>query len=275
MYIANECYVNGVSLKAGKNEEAREKSRAALLQAGADLLVESAMRNPFAALRLRGICQRAGYSTGAFYLHWANIDDYHNELAELLAADDVFDADWAALKETGENNSEASALTAIARVADRDHRLLLDNPLYDAMELLNVTWGRTRFRTQMAHGYRLFDHDTGQVYGTILAKRGREPRPPLDWDRIGAIIQALIEGFTLRYKVDPSAVPPSAETELGPYATAVAALLAVVTRPAGDDANLNEAIEALLDVPDPDTGSSRHESHTSGREPPHRRNEGR
>ena len=27
MYIANECYVNGVSVKAGKNEEAREKSR--------------------------------------------------------------------------------------------------------------------------------------------------------------------------------------------------------------------------------------------------------
>jgi AcrR family transcriptional regulator len=255
MYIANECYVNGVSVKAGKNEEAREKSRAALLQAGADLLVESAKRNPFAALRLRGICERAGYSTGAFYLHWASIDDYHNDLAELLAADDTFDADMADLKETDENSSEASALTAIARVADRDLQLLLDNPLYDAMELLNVTWGRTRFRTQMAHGYRVFDHDIGQVYGSILAKRDREPRPPLDWDRIGAILQALIEGFTLRSKADPSAVPPSAGTELGPYATAVAAVLAVVTRPAGDDANLNEVIEALLDVPDPGTGS--------------------
>ena len=255
MYIPNECYVNGVPPKAGKNEEAREKSRAALLQAGADLLVEGAMRNPFAALRLRGICARAGYSTGAFYLHWANIDDYHDDLAELLSAEDSFDADMAALMETGEDSSEASALTAIARVADRDLRLLLDNPLYDAMELLNVTWGRTRFRTQMAHGYRVFDHDTGQVYGAILAKRGREPRPPLDWDRIGAILQALIEGFTLRSKVDPAAVPPSAGTELGPYATAIAAVLAVVTRPAGDGASLNEAIEALLDAPDPGAGA--------------------
>jgi AcrR family transcriptional regulator len=261
MYIANGCYVNGVSVKAGKNEEAREKSRAALLQAGADLLVESAMRNPFAALRLRGICERAGFSTGAFYLHWSNIDDYQTDLAELLAADDVFDADMAALKETGEENSEASALTAIARVADRDLQLLLDDPLYDAMELMNVTWGRTRFRTQMAHGYRVFDHDTGQAYGTILASRGREPRPPLDWDRIGAILQALVEGFTLRSKVDPSAVPPSTGTELGPYATAIAAVLAVVTRPAGDDASLNEALEALLNMPGPGAGSSRHDSH--------------
>src|SRR5690348_9100421 len=256
MYIANECYVNGVSVKAGKNEEAREKTRAALLQAGADLLVESAMRNPFAALRLRGICERAGYSTGAFYLHWANIDDYHNDLAERLAADDVFDADMAALKETGEENSQASALTAIARVADRDLQLLLDDPLYDAMELLNVTWGRTRFKTQIAHGYRVFDHDTGQVYGTILASRGREPRPPLDWDRIGAILQALVEGFTLRHKADPAAVPPSSKSELGPYATAIAAVLAVVTRPAGDDDSLGEALQALLDAASPSTEPS-------------------
>ena len=45
--------------------------------------------------------------------------------------------------------------------------------LYDAQELLSVTWGRTRFREQMARGYRVDGHDIGQVYGTILAARGR------------------------------------------------------------------------------------------------------
>ena len=49
-----------MSPKIGKNDEARERSRAALLQAGADLLVENAARDPFAALRLRSICERAG-----------------------------------------------------------------------------------------------------------------------------------------------------------------------------------------------------------------------
>jgi len=240
-----------MSPKSGKNEEARERSRAALLQAGADLLIESALRNPFATLRLRGVCDRAGYSTGAFYLHWANIDDYYNDLGELLAADDVFDADFATLKETAKSGAVVSALTAIARVADRDLQLLVDNPLYDAMELLNVTWGRSRFREQFAHGYKVFDHDTGQVYGAVLATRGREPRPPLDWDRIGAILQALLEGFTLRHKVDPVAAPYSSESDLGPYATGVAAVLAVLTRPVGDDADLGEAIQALLDVSGP------------------------
>jgi AcrR family transcriptional regulator len=246
-----------MSPKIGKNDEARERSRAALLQAGANLLVESALRNPFAALRLRGICEHAGYSTGAFYLHWANIDDYYNDLGELLAAEDSFDADFTELMEAAEASAEASALTAVARVADLDLQLLVDNPLYDAMELLNVTWGRSRFRAQIAHGYKVFDHETGRLYGRVLARRGREPRPPLDWDHIGAILQALLEGFTLRHKVEPAAVPQSPESNLGLYATAVAAVLAVVTRPADDYTNLDGAIQALLDTTGPAAGLSR------------------
>jgi AcrR family transcriptional regulator len=233
--------------KIGKNEESRERSRAGLLKAGADLMVENVAGNPFASLRLRAICQRAGYSTGAFYLHWTNIDEYYSDLAEKLAADDCFDDDMADLKKVGERNAEASTLTAITRVADRDIELLRSDPLYDAMELLAVTWGRTQLRVPFADGYRAFDHGIGKAYGTILAKRGREPRPPLDWDGIGAMLQALIEGFTLRSKVDPTAVPPSSGSDFGPYATAVAAVLAVTTRPADDTASLAEAIDALFD----------------------------
>jgi AcrR family transcriptional regulator len=247
MYISSVCYLDSVSPKIGKNEESRERSRAALLQAGADLMVEGVLRNPFASLRLRAICERAGYSTGAFYLHWDTLDEYYNDLAEQLSSEESFDADMAELEEVGERNAEASTLTAITRVADRDIELLVSEPLYDAMELLTVTWGRTRLREQSAHAYKVFDHDIGQAYGTILAKRGREPRPPLDWDRIGAMLQALIEGFTLRHKVDPTAAPLSSEADLSPYATAVAAVLAVTTRSADDTANLREAIHALID----------------------------
>jgi AcrR family transcriptional regulator len=236
-----------MSPKIGKNEAARERSRAALLEAGADLMVEHVLQNPFASLKLRAICERAGYSTGAFYLHWANIEEYYADLAGKLAADDKFDADMAALKEVGERNAEASTLTAITRVADRDIELLVGDPLYDAVQLLAVTWGRTQLRKQFADAYRAFDHGLGQAYGSILSKRGREPRPPLDWDLIGAMLQAVIEGFTLRSKVDPTAVPQSSGSDLGPYATAVAAVLAVVTRPANDVANLDVALRALFD----------------------------
>lgn len=253
-------HLDSMSPKIGKNEESRERSRAALLQAGADLMVEGVVRNPFASLRLRAICERANYSTGAFYLHWANLDEYHNDLAEKLAADDKFDAEMADLKEVGERNTEASTLTAITRVADRDLQILVSDSLYDAMELLITTWGRTRFNEQAIRAYREFDRGIGETYGTILAKRGREPRPPLDWDRIGELLQSLIEGFTLRYKVDPAAVAYSKGSDLGPFATAVAAVLAVVTRPIGDEASLGEAMQSLFDghtkPPEPDLGES-------------------
>jgi AcrR family transcriptional regulator len=234
--------------KAGPNHQARARTRAALVQAGVDLLVESARRDPFAALTLRSICERAGVSTGALYQHWPDVADYYDEVAELLATDeDAFTKDMADLAELGTACAEDSTFTAIARVADRDLQLLAANRLYDAQELLSVTWGRTRFREQMAHGYNVDEHDIGQVYGAILAERGREPRPPLDWDRIGSILQALIEGFTMRHKIDPAAGVLSSESVLGSYATAVTAVLAVVTRPVGDDAAFGEAAAALLD----------------------------
>jgi hypothetical protein len=180
-------------------------------------------------------------------LHWDDVASYKSDLAQLLAAPDAFDNDMAVLEQVGQACAEATALTAIARVADRDLRLLLDNPLLDAMELLEVTWGRSQGRDQMTHGYKVSDRDIGRVYGAILAGRGREPRPPLDWDRIGVILQALIEGFTLRHRVDPAAGSQSSGSDLGLYATAVAAVLAVVTRPAGDQATFGETVEALFD----------------------------
>ena len=99
--------------KIGKNEEARARSRATLLKAGADLMVENVLENPFASLTLRSICKRADYSTGAFYLHWANIDEYYTDLAKKLVAEESFDDDMADIAEVGEHSADASTLTAI------------------------------------------------------------------------------------------------------------------------------------------------------------------
>jgi AcrR family transcriptional regulator len=246
-----------MSPKAGPNDESRERTRAALLEAGADLLVARHKRNPFAGMTVREICEHAGYSAGSLYEHWDSADAYFDELGRRLAADDAFDGDVAELLKAAEGSAGLGVLAAVALVADLDLQLLLGNPSYDAQELLNVTLGRGRLQQEMARGYRVFDHDTGEVYRKVLARGGRVPRPPLDWDQIGVMLQALLEGVTLRHKVDPAAVPLSSESALGPYATAVAAVLAVVTRPAaGDDASLGEALQALLDGRDPPTATA-------------------
>jgi AcrR family transcriptional regulator len=241
--------------KAGSNEESRERSRAQLLQAGAELLLDRVAQNPFGVLRLRALCRQAGLSTGAFYVHWATLEEYYTELARHLTEEDelAFKADFDSLAGLAEQDADPDALAAITRLAERDLQLLTANPLWDAMELVSLTWGRTNFRDQLVGGYATIDHRTGEIYGAALAKRGREPRPPLDWDAIGAVLQALAEGLGLRHKIDPAAAPPSAESAVELYAVAAAAVLAVLTRPAGDGgATVHEAIRGLLNAPAPD-----------------------
>jgi AcrR family transcriptional regulator len=250
MSITNMCYVSVMPVKAGNNEEARGRTREALLQAGAALFVESSQRNPFADLRLRTICTRAGYSTGAFYAHWSNIDEYHQALAEYLAAaadEEEFIEDLASIEAYVAASEETSALGRVMRAADRDFEALLGSSIWDAMQLLNVTWGRTRFQQQTAYGYQQLDHATGEAYASVLMQLGREPRPPFDWDRIGVVLQGLVEGLGMRYKVDPASVPPSSDDGPGLYATAVAAVLGVLTRRTGATSTVNETLQALLE----------------------------
>ena len=114
-------YVDAMARKTGKNEEARQRSHDALLRAGADLLVEHATQKPFAALRLRSICAKADLSTGAFYLHWDNLDQYYQALVSYLIAGDkqIWTADFAALMELATAPGEGSSLGAVALVARR------------------------------------------------------------------------------------------------------------------------------------------------------------
>src|SRR6185437_391549 len=111
---------------------------AALLQAGADLMLEDALQKPFAALRLRRLCERAGLSTGAFYVHWDRLEDYHDDLGRYLTEEDEqafakeFD-EMAATAATAASDAE-DPLKVLFRVADLDLHLLVSNPMWDAME---------------------------------------------------------------------------------------------------------------------------------------------
>jgi len=236
-----------VARKSGPNEQSRERSRARFLQAGADLLLDQALQNPFAALRLRPLCAKAGMSTGAFYVHWATLQNYYDDLARHLTEEDelAFQADFTALAGVAESGHEVGPLAAIRHLAEQDLGLLVSNPLWDAMELVALTWGRTHFRDQLQQGYQTIDRTTGHIYRTALSRHGREPRSPLDWEAIGAILQGLAEGLGLRHKVDGPAPPAQPAAAL--YGTAVAAILAVLTRPAQDDATVDVTLARLLE----------------------------
>src|SRR5215471_3866629 len=118
-------------------------------------MLDQAVQNPFAALRLRRLCEKAGLSTGAFYVHWATMGEYYNDLAEHLTEGNElgFEADFARLSDLAGNDACQDAGAAVAQLAKRDLELLVANPLWDAMELVALTWGRTRFRDDLKQGY--------------------------------------------------------------------------------------------------------------------------
>jgi AcrR family transcriptional regulator len=237
-----------MSRKAGPNEESRARSRARFLQAGADLMVNPHLQKPFAALRLRRLCESAGLSAGAFYEHWPTTEAYREDLASYLAEEEKlkFNVDHISRLDLAERSTEQDVLTAIAHLAERDLQLLVSNPFRNATQLAALTGGRAHLRDQLRQAYEAVDRSTGLIYESALAKRGREPRLPLDWDGIGVILQGLAKGLVLRYKTDPIAVPPSAESAFKLYATAAAALLAVLTRSTDDEATAHDAIRSLL-----------------------------
>jgi AcrR family transcriptional regulator len=63
-------YVNRVRM--GLRDQAKQKTREALIHAGLALIAEEGLDGP----SLDAICARAGYTRGAFYVHFADRDDF-------------------------------------------------------------------------------------------------------------------------------------------------------------------------------------------------------
>ncbi len=233
-----------VSRKAGKtHEQARERTREALFRAGAEMLTETA--NPFAGIRIRELCERAEYSTGAFYAHWPNAEAFFRELSDHFMGE-VLAGDFEELQERAEAGARRGGAGAVLDLAEEDLELLLKNPHWDAVELLNLTIARTTHGDAAVRGYRAIDALTGQTYRLVLERAGREPRAPLSWEQIGIALQALVEGFGMRARVEPAALEVPEQGRRGLYAQAVAALLVSLTRPRGDERDLRQTLAEEL-----------------------------
>ncbi len=245
------------SPKAGKtNKQAKEDSERELLEAGLEELLGSEHVNPMSHLKVREICDRARRTSGAFYMHWpGGIDDYRMALGELVLSEVAgMDEELTELADVArEARDLPSALSAITTVAEADLRLLLENESWDTVELLTLAWGRdpTRLQAAAAKGYRAADELTAEAYDIVLEAFGRKPRDPYTSQQIAAVLQAFIEGFGLRCKVDPEGV---GEEPGRLYAAGVAALLAALTTGAGDSADVTETLAAGLNAAVPAAG---------------------
>jgi AcrR family transcriptional regulator len=243
-----------VSRRSGiSNEAARKASREALLQAGAALFVEESRREPFAAIKIRELCNRAEYTTGAFYVHWNGIPHYREDLLRYLLALDAeaWDDDFAELRAVAANVDLSDPLAAVDTLASDDLKSVLENPIWNAMAIFAVTAGFGAARNEAAAGYTSIDHATAGLYGVLLDRLGREPRPPFTLEQIGTILQATVEGLAIRHRIQPDAVdldPNHGSEATSAYSAAVASLIVSLTRPRNDTTDFATHIRNALDA---------------------------
>ena len=193
--------------------------------------------HPFAALRVRDICDRAGFSTGAFYLHWGSVEDYFDALSDYFLAQDseMFGADFATTARIARETPIADPLAALRRVASADFEALITNEQWDAVELFLMTWGRTRFRKKALRGYHEVDRITAETCGVLLERIGRQPREPFTLQQVASLLQALAEGLGLRHRVDPETLDATHRSQRDARlpAMGIACLITVMPRPIG------------------------------------------
>ncbi|MEU7069759.1 helix-turn-helix domain-containing protein [Streptomyces narbonensis] len=192
----------------------RPRTRAALLKAALEAFAE----HGFHATTIEQVCERAGYTRGAYYSNFASkeelflalFDEHSDRTVRRLA--DAIDA----------LTPEEYTLTRLAELAariepdERDWYLVTTEFTLHAIRDRQAAWVLARhderLRAEIARGLTL-----------VLRRAGRELT--VDADRFARLIVALREGGLAQSYVEPTALPPgSLEREF------LAPLLEVSTR---------------------------------------------
>lgn len=190
----------GVSFPAVKPRLTREESRARTRAAVVDAAAAVFARRGFAAATMEEIAAEAGFTRGAVYSNFADKEDLFvavlderlearvREISAMLGADPDPAAFFAALAESDANRPDDDALTwELLRLEFRLHGVRNPDVLPRVVEANRkiVGWVTDAVRQ-------------------VLETSGIDP--PLPYEEVGAVVQALDEGLTLMRLVDPETI---------------------------------------------------------------------
>ncbi|GAA3049064.1 TetR/AcrR family transcriptional regulator [Streptomyces roseofulvus] len=175
----------------------RPRTRAALLKAALETFAE----HGFHATTIEQICERAGYTRGAYYSNFASKEelflalfDEHSErtVRRLAASIDALTAEEYTLARLAE-------LAATIEPDERDWYLVTTEFTLHAIRDPQAAWVLARhderLRAEIARGLTL-----------VLHRAGRELT--VDADRFARLLIALREGGLAQSYVEPEALPP-------------------------------------------------------------------
>jgi AcrR family transcriptional regulator len=202
--------------------EASAETRAALLDAGAELLREEPVGTVLSQIKAPVVAQRAGRTTGAFYHHWDSQDAYQRDLLAYVL-------DPARIPSTSE---------AIAGItAGLQHGMSAEDVLRSAtsglfasvradpyVPLWFALWARQgqdpAVHDLLLEHYRTVTRQLLPLYAALFAAVGRQLREPFTAEMFAVAITGVVQGLALRVAVEPDVVPlsmPSPATDDGSW----------------------------------------------------------
>lgn len=187
-----------------------EQTRALLLRAGMQLLLERGVSAGVQHIRLQDVLRRAGLTTGAAYRLWADQADYHRELAVATVRMRVAGPTHAirarveemiAAGATGEETVREAALAHVrsADLAADDPTDLLEAQSFRVALALRTTADTWPELTEVSHErHRKSIRAFVELYQRVIDAYGMRMRDGLTIEDFAEAMAALAEGFAIR-----------------------------------------------------------------------------
>jgi AcrR family transcriptional regulator len=168
-----------------------------------DAALEAFAANGFGGTRIEDVCERAGYTRGAFYSNFASKDELFFALFDRHAARvlERFEKQAAAL---GEGPVTIESIAAALAEFDDDER---------TWYLVTTEFTLSAIRDPGA-ARRLAEHDARlrteavRLLNSLLIRAGLRPRPGVEVEALVRMLIAIREGALAQSYVEPEALPP-------------------------------------------------------------------
>jgi AcrR family transcriptional regulator len=202
---------------AKSNAEAREKTKQALLEAGALVLQKTPADELLSQVRVKDVAREAGVTPAAIYHYWPSQQEFRRALIEYMLEPSRFRSQGELTHTIEEIEAETNRLgratiRGSARVGARANIERVRQT--ESFRLQMGLWAKhdeEDVAALLKQMYRSLESDFVPLFEALVALEGRRFRAPFGVRDLAVAIAALTEGFTLRWNVDPEEIPTNLE----------------------------------------------------------------
>jgi AcrR family transcriptional regulator len=202
-----------VPRSAKTNAEAREKTKQALLEAGALVLQKTPADDLLSQVRVKDVAEEAGVTPAAIYHYWPSQQEYRRALVEYMLEPSRFRSHGELTVTIEEIEAETkrrgrATIRGSARVGARANIERVRET--DSIRLQMGLWAKhdeEEVAALLKRMYHSLEADFIPLFEELVALEGRRFRAPFSARDFAVAITALTEGFTLRWNVDPEEIP--------------------------------------------------------------------